>query len=115
LDRLFVSSDDLALGTRSIFQKISIDGETPLEELAGKHGVKIQREQKKLTVAEFFTETRGEELKTGDRITLNSDALIARTIEDGKLVKADLLVESVSEGREDIGVIKTISAFLRKE
>jgi hypothetical protein len=41
--------------------------------------------------------------------------LIAREVLGCRVVKADLLVESVPEPREDGGLIKIISRFLRKE
>lgn len=115
LDRHFVSSDDLALGTRSIFQKISIDGDTTLGQLADIHGVKIQSHQKNTSVSDFFLENIEEEIQKGDRVTLASDMLIAREVLGCRVVKADLLVESVPERREDGGMIKILSRFLRKE
>ncbi len=115
LDRLFVSSDDLALGTRSIFQKISVDGEATLSQLVEQHGVKIHSDQKTLSVTEIFAKNVEKTQEAGDRIALTSGILIARKVMDGKVVKADLLIEGASERRGGIELIQLISVFIRKE
>jgi cell volume regulation protein A len=115
LDRLFVSSDDLALDTRSIFQKITVEGETTLGHIAEKHGITVQPEHLDKTIADFFCDNGGQDISVGYRISIGVDTFIARKIENGKVLKADLLVENVSEIKKHGNLTQVALTFFKKE
>jgi len=122
MDRLFVSSDDLAVGTRSIFQKMNVSGEDTLYRLKKSYNLKINPEQRDIKVSDLFLQKVGEtELKPGDRVFIGAGTLIAREVADGFVTQADLLIENVAEGRQGhllskfTGIYKKFANDLREK
>lgn len=97
LDRLFVSSEDLATGARSIFRKMRVSGNELLGELAAYHDLRINTEQKPKKVCDLFAETIGSEVKAGSKVELGAGTLVAREIAGGIVKAADLLIETAHE------------------
>jgi len=98
MDKLFVSSDDLAVGARSIYRKLRVQPDETLGELSKHYGLKINAEDKNKSVSTLFAERIApEQLCSGSKISVDIGILVAREIEEGVVKRADLLIESVPD------------------
>ena len=98
LDRLFtpLSAEALAAAKRTAFGEFAVSPDAPLSDLAKFYEIQVPPKLAGLTVAEAFSARHGHRLHTGSRLTLaNYAELVARVVEDGKVLKASLRLEDV--------------------
>jgi len=115
MDKLFVSNDDLAVGTRNIFQKIRISGADTMGSLKQLYGLSTTKDQKTLTVGKLFTDKYGpDNITAGSKIFIGSATLVARDITNGFVISADLLLESVSESKRAYPFPRFMSFYREK-
>lgn len=98
LDRLFASlpADAVIAAKRTAFGEFAVAPDAPLSDLATFYEMQVPPQLAGLTVAEAFSARHGNRLHVGSRLTLGSYAeLLARAVENGRVVKASLRLEDV--------------------
>lgn len=95
LDGLFASTE----GARPALGEFPLRGETALSVLVGMYGLVVPPDEAELTVAGVFAARFENEPTVGDTLDLGAATLIARAVDDGKVVRAGLRIED--EGEQD--------------
>ncbi len=98
LDRMFapLPPDAVNAAKRPLFGEFPIAGDAPLAEVAAFYELEVPQALAGLTVAEAFLAKHGEKLRAGSRIGLGAfAAVVAKTVEDHKVIKAGLRIEEV--------------------
>ncbi len=98
LDRLFVPLpvETVAAAKRTAFGEFAVAPDASLSDLATFYEMQVPPNLAGLTVAEAFSARYANRLRVGNRLTLAAYAeLVARSVEDGRLVKASLRLEDV--------------------
>lgn len=115
MDRLFVSSDDLAVGERSIFQKFNISGADTLDCLQERHGLLLKAHHvkgKKISDL-FIDEYGGKQIAAGTKIFLGPATFVAKDTHEGMVTDVDMILESSSERKKPSGIHRVSSFYQR--
>jgi cell volume regulation protein A len=100
LDRLFASlpAETVAAAKRTAFGEFAVAPDASLSDLATFYEMQIPPNLAGLTVAEAFSARYAGRLRVGNRLTLAHYAeLVARSVENGHLIKASLRLEDVAD------------------
>ncbi|WP_429911981.1 potassium/proton antiporter [Glycocaulis sp.] len=114
LDQLFASRDSLGGEPRRLFQKHTVAGSLKLEKAKKIYGLPLFGEDGSLSIDEFVRLRKGEDIESGQRIRLGTNAVIVREISAGVVVKADLFIDT-STRQQKAGRLKRTQKFVRKE
>lgn len=112
LDRLFVSSDEFALGGRTVFRKIQVAGETRLRDIAERYQLELGLYGEGMTLRDLFAEYKSKPPVPGDRIGFESTVAIVREVEDGHVTACDLLIENVVDSHDRTQIFGRTSPVL---
>ncbi len=88
-----------------------VSGEHTLGELAEIYGVRVDQEQVKLTLADYFDVHLDHAPKEGATLTLDSIVLVARSISGGRVNVVGL---RLPEEEEDAAPVTRMASFKRK-
>lgn len=95
LDRLFGGTADLARRMAPLFGELSIRGEAGIAEVAKLYDLEPPAEDRDKTVEEFFESHIRGRPQPGHRLTLGRATLVARAVDDGRVVRAGLQLEEL--------------------
>jgi cell volume regulation protein A len=73
-----------------------LDGDTPLSLLAGMYGVEVAEADRRRTVAELFADRFEGQPQPGDRLPFGEMTLIARELDEDRLVRVGLTLEGLA-------------------
>ncbi|WP_020178575.1 potassium/proton antiporter [Methylopila sp. M107] len=97
LDGLFASTETGR--ARPSLGEFPLRGETALAVLVGMYGLEVEPSEAELTVAQVFAARFENEPAVGDTLAFGAATLIARAVDEGKVVRAGLRIED--EGDPD--------------
>jgi potassium/hydrogen antiporter len=95
MDRLFGETSDLARRMAPLFGELSIKGDAALSEIAQLYNLDIAPENQDKTVEVFFEAYIRGRPQPGHRLPLGRATLVARSVEDGRVVRAGLQLEEL--------------------
>lgn len=98
LDRLFapLPPETIVAAKRTAFGEFAVAPDASLSDLATFYDMQVPPSLVGLTVAEAFSARHGSRLRAGNRLTLTNYAeLMARTVEEGRLIKASLRLDDI--------------------
>jgi cell volume regulation protein A len=90
LDRFFVDAPPMRLPDARLLGDFFVPGTAPLGELAEIYGLQVAAEHAELPLADFMTEWLGRLPRAGDVVMLGPIALLAHTVEDGRVTTVGL-------------------------
>jgi potassium/hydrogen antiporter len=118
LDRLFapLRADALIAAKRTFFGEFAVAPDAPIGDVAAFYELEVPPAYTGLSVAEAFHVRHGDKLRPGNRLTLGSFVeFVARTVEDGRLVKASLRIDDIVEtnlqAKDDTPSLSPLSRF----
>lgn len=100
LDRLFapLPPDAVIAAKRTAFGEFAVAPDASLSDLAAFYEMQVPPHLAGMTVGEAFSARHGQRLRAGSRMMLCTYAeLLARSVEDGRVVKASLRLEDVAD------------------
>jgi potassium/hydrogen antiporter len=111
LDRFFVDMAPSSAPDPHLLGDFMVSGEHTLAELAEIYGVKVDQEQAKLTLADYFDIHLDHAPKEGAELGLDSIVLVARSISGGRV---NIVGLRLPEDEEEAVSLTRVQAFKRK-
>jgi potassium/hydrogen antiporter len=111
LDRFFVDMAPSSAPDPHLLGDFMVSGEHTLAELAEIYGVKVDQEQAKLTLADYFDIHLDHAPKEGAELALDSIVLVARSIGGGRV---NIVGLRLPEDEEETVSLTRMQAFKRK-
>ena len=111
LDRFFVDMAPSSAPDPHLLGDFMVSGEHTLAELAEIYGVKVDQEQAKLTLADYFDVHLDHAPKEGAELALDSIVLVARSIGGGRV---NIVGLRLPEDEEETVSLTRVQAFKRK-
>jgi cell volume regulation protein A len=111
LDRFFVDMAPSSAPDPHLLGDFMVSAEHTLAELAEIYGVKVDEEQAKLTLADYFDVHLDHAPKEGAELALDSIVLVARSIGGGRV---NIVGLRLPEDEEDTVSLTRVQAFKRK-
>ena len=93
LDRLFGETRELAEDDRQFFGDLSLKADITVGALAELYGLPLSVRNAKLTLADLFRQEFRDSVEVGDRLRMGSVELIARDMDEGRLLTVGLALE----------------------
>ncbi|WP_158045792.1 potassium/proton antiporter [Skermanella pratensis] len=93
LDRLFGETRELAEDDRQFFGDLSLKADITVGALAELYGLPLSVRNAKLTLSDLFRQEFRDTVEVGDRLRMGSVELIARDMDEGKLLTVGLALE----------------------
>jgi cell volume regulation protein A len=93
LDRLYGGTRLLAEDDRLFFGDLVLNADVTVGTLAEMYGLPLSMAHAELTLADLFAQDYRDHFEVGDRLRMGSVELIARDIEDGRLITVGLALE----------------------
>lgn len=97
LDRLFEESPDVARRLTAPFGELALNGEARLGEVAELYELTLAEADRELTIAGCFEAHFKAPPQPGARLHLGGATLVARSVEDGRVVRAGLQLDDMIE------------------
>ncbi|UEM23005.1 potassium/proton antiporter [Skermanella mucosa] len=93
LDRLFGETRELAEDDRQFFGDLSLKADITVGSLAELYGLPLSVRNARLTLSDLFRQEFRDAVEVGDRLRMGSVELIARDMDEGKLLTVGLALE----------------------
>lgn len=108
LDRFFVDMPAPRLPDAQQLGDFFVPGAAPLGELADLYGLQVAGEHATLPLADFMTEQLGRTARSGDIVALGPIALLAHTVENGRVTMVGLRLPEPEETtwREQLAALR---------
>ncbi|MEX2630457.1 MAG: potassium/proton antiporter [Tistlia sp.] len=97
LDRLFEESPDVTRRLTAPFGELALHGEAQLEEVAELYELDLGEADRGLSVADGFAAHLKAPLQPGARLRIGRATLVARVVEDGRVLRAGLQLDELVE------------------
>ncbi|UEM05684.1 potassium/proton antiporter [Skermanella rosea] len=93
LDRLFGETRELAEDDRQFFGDLSLKADVTVGALAELYGLPLSVRNARLTLSDLFRQEFRDSVEVGDRLRMGSVELIARDMDEGRLLTVGLALE----------------------
>lgn len=100
LDQLFTAHAELLSANEPFFGEFAFTGEVTLKDVAAFYGLSIEPEIAHLTIADFFALRFEGNPDIGDHLHLGTAEIVAREIEDDRVVRAGLQLDVLADTHE---------------
>jgi potassium/hydrogen antiporter len=114
LDRFFVEMPPPARPDPALLGDFFVPGTATLGALAEIYGLQVAADHAGVTLSDYFAEQLGRAVKTGDAVALGPIALLAHSVEDGRVSTVGLRLAETQAPADLVGLVKAWLARLRK-
>lgn len=114
LDRFFMNMPPPRAPDPELLGDFFVPGTAALGDLADIYGLQVAADHIEVTLADFFTENLGRAARTGDIVVLGPIALLAHTVEGGKVVTVGLRLDEPETSTTLPGRAKALARRVQK-